>query len=115
MSARLTHERPHRDAEATKQKRRVLSTRAADLVRRLLEVRDGRELGWLQRRLLTLDVLIIDELGFVPFDWMGGELLINLITDRYERRATVVRTNLSFAEWVTAFAGDVRNASAMVR
>jgi DNA replication protein DnaC len=47
-------------------------------------------------------VLITDELGFVPFDRVGGELLSNLITDRYERRATVVTTNLAFAEWVTS-------------
>ena len=48
--------------EATKQKRRVLFARAADLVRMLLEARDARELGRLQRRLLVLDVLIVDEL-----------------------------------------------------
>ena len=52
--------------EATKQKRRVLFTRAADLVRQLLEARDARELTRLQQRLLRVDVLIVDELGFVP-------------------------------------------------
>ena len=76
--------------EATKQKRRVLFTRAADLVRQLLEARDARELTRLQQRLLRVDVLIVDEVGFVPFERAGGELLFNLITDRYERRATVV-------------------------
>ena len=54
--------------EATKQKRRVLFTSAADLVRQLLEARDTHELTRLQQRLLRVDVLIVDELGFVPFD-----------------------------------------------
>ncbi len=100
--------------EATKQKRRVGFTRAADLVRRLIEARDARELGRLHRKRLTLDVLIIDALGFVPFDRVGGERLFNLITDRYERRATVVTTNLAFAEWVTVVAGDEKLTTALL-
>ena len=52
--------------EATKQKRRVLFTRAADLVRQLIEARDARELTRLQQRLLRVDVLIVDELDSCP-------------------------------------------------
>ena len=52
----------------------MLFVKAADLVRQLLEARDDRELGRLQMRLRRVSLLIIDELGFVPFDRAGGEL-----------------------------------------
>jgi DNA replication protein DnaC len=53
--------------EAARQRRRVLFTRAADVVGSLIEARDARELGRLQRRLYQADLLVLDELGFVPF------------------------------------------------
>jgi DNA replication protein DnaC len=83
-------------------------------VRQLLEARDARELTRLQQRLRRVEVLLVDELGFVPFDRVGGELLFNLLTDRYERRATVVTTNLPFADWVTVFAGDEKLTTALL-
>ncbi|MBN2031319.1 ATP-binding protein [bacterium] len=58
--------------EACRRKYRVKFTRAADLVRDLTESRDERSLGKMQRHLLTQDLLILDELGFVPFDRVGG-------------------------------------------
>ena len=66
--------------EAARRRFKVAFYRAADLVRTLTEARDERTLTLLHRRLRRVDVLILDELGFVPFERAGGELLFDLIS-----------------------------------
>ena len=101
--------------EAARQRRHVSFWRAADLVRTLVEARDKRELGRHQARVRRVELLILDEVGFVPFDRTGGELLFNLLSDRYERRrAVVITTNLSFAEWPRVFADDEKLTTALL-
>lgn len=92
--------------EAARRRHRVAFTRAADLVRDLREARDERTLGQLHRRLQRASLLIVDELGFVPFDQLGGELLFNLLSDRHRSRSTIVTTNLAFGEWVQVFGSE---------
>lgn len=99
--------------EAARRRFRVAFFRAADLVRTLTEARDERMLTLLHRRLRRVDLLILDELGFVPFERAGGELLFDLISERHELRSTVVTTNLTFGEWVQVF-GDEKLTTALL-
>ena len=92
--------------EAAKRRVKVRFIRASDLVRQLVEARDERTLGKLHRYYQTVSLLVLDELGFVPFDKAEGELLFNLLSERYEKRSTIVTSNLSFGEWVQVFGSE---------
>lgn len=81
-------------------------TTAAALVHELMEARDERGLLRLQKQLLRRELLIIDELGFVPLSKTGAELLFELISQRYERRATLITSNLPFDEWTEIFGSE---------
>lgn len=79
---------------------------AAGLVHQLLEARDERRLLKLQQQLQSCKLLIVDELGYVPLSSMGGELLFETFSQRYERGSTIVTSNLPFDEWTGVFGNE---------
>lgn len=71
-----------------------------------MEARDERRLRALQKHLNTVKLLIVDELGYVPFTAVGSELLFEVFSQRYERGATLVTSNLPFDEWTSVFGSE---------
>ncbi|MCB8749091.1 IS21-like element helper ATPase IstB [Rhodoferax sp. U2-2l] len=84
----------------------VLFVTAAALVHELMEARDERRLRLLQKHLAKVDLLIVDELGYVPFTAVGSELLFEVLSRRYEQGATLVTSNLPFDEWTSVFGSE---------
>ncbi len=82
----------------------VAFTTAAAL--ELMEARDERRLRALQKHLNTVKLLIVAELGYVPFTAVGSELLFEVFSQRYERGATLVTSNLPFDEWTSIFGSE---------
>ena len=81
----------------------VLFKNAASLSTELSEAKDNYALGKLEKKIQKVDLLIIDEMGYVSFDRFQSELLFKVIADRSERGSTIVTTNLAFSEWTNLF------------
>ena len=79
---------------------------ASHLVHELIEARDEKRLLRLQAQLARVNLLIVDELGYVPLSQTGSELLFDVFSRRYENGATIVTSNLPFQEWTTVFASE---------
>jgi DNA replication protein DnaC len=79
---------------------------AAALVHELMEARDEKRLRALQKHLTQVKLLIVDELGYVPFTAVGAELLFEVISRRYENGATLLTSNLPFDEWTSVFGSE---------
>ena len=91
---------------ACQQGRSVRFFSATSLVTQLLEKRQDRELERFQKQLERLELIVLDELGYVPFSKAGAELLFDVIGRGYERTSLIVTTNLPFAEWTEILRGS---------
>jgi DNA replication protein DnaC len=85
------------------QKRRVRFTTAAALVNELVEAKQNGQVRRVMTRWMKYDVIALDEVGYVPLAEIGAEFLFQVISERAERKAIIVTTNLPFSEWTTVF------------
>ena len=98
---------------ACAQGRRVRFMTTSGLVTQLLEAREDRSLRRLLKQMERIELLILDELGYVPFSKAGAELLFDVISRAYERTSVIITTNLPFENW-TEVLGSERLTGAML-
>jgi len=100
---------------ACAQGRKVRFFRVTELITLLLEAKEERQLLRTRQQLAKLDLLILDELGYVPASKAGAELLFDVIATAYERNSVVVTTNLPFENWTEVLGSERLTGAALDR
>ena len=100
---------------ACEQNYRVSFRTAAALINEMVEARSLNRLSLYLRQFKKIDLLIIDELGYVTFDLVGAELLFQLLATRYEMMSTIITSNLAFSDWVRVFHDKTLTAAILDR
>jgi DNA replication protein DnaC len=100
---------------ACRQGKRVRFSTAAGLINDLLEAQAQLRLGRLEASLARYDVIVLDELGFVPFTKEGAEALFTFCSGRYERGSLIITTNLDFARWKEIFGEEALTGALLDR
>jgi DNA replication protein DnaC len=99
---------------ACEQGHKVRFYTAAGLINELLEAQESHSISKLEARLMKYKLIILlDEVGFIPFSQKGAQMLFSFISQRYQRGSLIVTSNLAFAEWTEVF-GDPRLTSALL-
>ena len=88
---------------ACRQKRRARFTTAAALVNELVEAKQNNQVRRAMARWRKYELIVLDEAGYVPLADTGAEFLFQVISDRAEKAALIITTNLPFSEWTTVF------------
>ena len=93
-------------AAACQRGKKVRFFRVSELLTQLLEAREERVLSRLRNQLARLDVLVLDEFGYVPASQTGAELLFDVISTSYEKTSVIVTTNLPFDRWTEVLGNE---------
>jgi DNA replication protein DnaC len=92
--------------EACGRGKRVQFWKVTELITHLIEAREERQLARMKKQLARLDLLILDELGYVPTSKLGAELLFDVISTAYERTSLIVTSNLPFENWTEVLGSE---------
>jgi len=101
--------------EACKNNYRTRFVSCYGLVNELIEARQEKDLQRLIQRHSRYDLLILDELGYIPFSREGSELLFQVLAERQEKGSVIITTNLGFADWTQVFGDPVMTAALLDR